>query len=271
VLDPALLCQALDKARELGVPISLHEEDPGLIGVSGVNQGRGPGIPGIRGAPSVAESSLVERDCALARERGAQVHFQHLSCLESVHILRQAKVAGGARLTAELTPHHFSLTEDTIHRHGTLAKVNPPLRTEADRQALIAGLRDGTIDMIATDHAPHAASEKARPFAEAPSGVTGLETALALGITHLVLPGHLSLGELIGKMTAAPAALYGLDAGFLAEGGPADIAIIDPEETWTVTDFASKSANSPFVGETLTGRVKLLICSGKIVCQDGEG
>jgi dihydroorotase len=271
VPDPALLRQALDKARELDTPVSLHEEDPGLIGVSGVNEGRVSKALGIRGAPSAAEASLVARDCALARERGAQVHFQHLSCLESVHILRQAKAAGSARLTAEVTPHHFSLTEDAVRRRGTLAKVNPPLRTEADRQALIQGLRDGTIDMIATDHAPHAAAEKARPFAEAPSGITGLETALALGITKLVLPGHLSLGELIGKMTAAPAALYGLDAGFLAEGGPADIAVIDPEETWTVTDFASKSANSPFIGETLTGRVKLLICAGKIVYQDGEG
>jgi dihydroorotase len=131
-------------------------------------------------------------------------------------------------------------------------------------------LQDGTIDLIATDHAPHAAEEKARPFADAPSGVTGLETALALGITNLVLPGHLSLGELIGKMTVAPASLYGLEAGFLAESGPADITIIDESETWTVEDFASKSANSPFIGQTLTGRVKRVICAGKTVYQDGE-
>jgi dihydroorotase len=212
----------------------------------------------------------VERDCALARETGARVHLQHLSCAESVELLRWAKNSGGARLSAEITPHHFSLTEDAVRSRGTLAKLNPPLRTEPDRQALIAGLKDGTIDMIATDHAPHAAEEKARPFAEAPGGVIGLETALALGITRLVLPGHLSLGELIGKMTVAPAALYGLEAGFLAEGGPADIAVIDEGETWTVAGFASKSANSPFAGETLTGKVKLLICAGKIVYQDGK-
>ena len=270
VLDPALLRKALARARELDVPLSLHEEETGLIGVSGIHEGRVSASFGIRGAPSRSEAALVERDCALALESGARVHLQHLSCLESVEILRRAKRLGGARLSAEVSPHHFSLTEDAVHEHGTLAKVNPPLRTEEDRQALVAALKDGTIDMIATDHAPHAAEEKALPFAEAPSGIIGLETALALGITKLVLPGRLRLGELVGKMTVAPAALYGLEAGFLAEGGPADIAIIDENETWTVAGFASKSANSPFVGETLTGRVKLLISAGKTVYQDGE-
>jgi dihydroorotase len=270
VPDPAFLRKALARARELDAPVSLHEEETALIGVSGINEGRVSAALGIRGAPSLSESALVERDCALARESGARVHLQHLSCAESVELLRRAKGLGGARLSAEVAPHHFSLTEDAVHSHGTLAKVNPPLRTEEDRQALIAGLQDGTIDLIATDHAPHAAEEKARPFAEAPSGVIGLETALALGITRLVLPGHLSLGELIGKMTAAPAALYGLEAGFLAEGGPADIAVIDPDETWTVAGFASKSANSPFVGEQLTGRAKLVISAGEIVYRDGE-
>jgi dihydroorotase len=271
VLDPEFLKKALAAARELDAPVSLHEERTDWIGVSGIHEGRVSAAYGMRGAPSASEAALVKRDCALARESGARVHFQHLSCGESVDILRLAKRSGGARLSAELTPHHFSLTEDAVSDHGTLAKVNPPLRTEQDRQALIAGLKDGTIDLIATDHAPHAAEEKARPFAEAPSGVIGLETALALGITKLVLPGHLSLGELIGKMTAAPAALYGLEAGFLAEGGPADIALIDRDETWTVAGFASKSANSPFVGEKLTGRVKLVISAGNIVYQDGEG
>jgi dihydroorotase len=270
ILDPELLKQALAAARELDAPLSLHEERTDLIGVSGIHEGRVSAAYGMSGAPSAAEFALVERDCALARKSGARVHLQHLSCRESVEILRLAKRLGGARLSAEVSPHHFSLTEDAVYDRGTLAKVNPPLRTEEDRQALIAGLKDGTIDMIATDHAPHAGEEKARPFAEAPSGIIGLETALALGITKLVLPGHLSLGELIGKMTAAPAALYGLEAGFLAEGGPADIAIIDENETWTVAGFASKSANSPFAGERLTGRVKLVISAGKTVYQDGE-
>jgi dihydroorotase len=213
----------------------------------------------------------------IALDTGARVHIQHLSCAESVELIRLAKRLGagsqaarmGSRLTAEVTPQHFSLTEDAVLSHGTLAKLNPPLRAERDRLALIAGLRDGAIDLIATDHAPHGADEKALPFAEAPSGVIGLETALALGITNLVLPGHLSLPQLIGKMTAAPAALYGLDAGYLAEGGPADIAIIDENESWTVVGFVSKSANSPFIGQTLTGKVKYAICGGKIVYQDG--
>jgi dihydroorotase len=269
VLDPAFLRRALAAARDLDAPVSLHEEKTDSIGVSGINEGRVSATLGISGAPSFSEWTLVERDCMLARESGARIHLQHLSCFESVELLRRAKNFGGARLSAELSPHHFSLTEDAIPVCGTLAKVNPPLRTERDRQALIAGLKDGTIDMIATDHAPHATEEKARPFADAPSGVIGLETALALGITHLVLPGHLGLGELIGKMTTAPAALYGLEAGFLAEGGPADIAIIDPEETWTVAGFVSKSANSPFAGETLTGAVKLVICAGKTVYRNG--
>ncbi|MDR1249797.1 MAG: dihydroorotase [Treponema sp.] len=272
ILDPAFLRKALRAARELDLPVCLHEEEPRLIGVSGINEGKVSAAWGICGAPGVSESALAARDCMLALESGARVHLQHLSCAESLEILRLAQRLGGgaARLTAEVTPQHFSLTEDAVLDRGTLAKVNPPLRTEQDRQALIAALQDGTIDMIATDHAPHSAAEKARPFAEAPSGVTALETALALGIANLVLPGYLGLGELIGKMTAAPAALYGLEAGFLAEGGPADIAIIDENKTWTVGEFASKSSNSPFIGQTLTGRVTYTISAGKIVYQDGE-
>jgi dihydroorotase len=269
IRDPAFLQKALATARELDVPISLHEEDPALIGVSGVNQGKASAALGMTGAPAVSESSLVARDCMLALDAGARVHIQHVSCAESLELIRLVKKLG-ARLTAEVTPQHFSLTEDAVLRHGTLAKLNPPLRTERDRRALIAALKDGTVDMIATDHAPHSTEEKARLFAEAPSGITGLETALALGITNLVLPGHLSLPGLIEKMTAAPAALYGLEAGFLAEKGPADITIIDDREPWTVSGFASKSSNSPFTGQTLTGKVKLTICAGKIVYQDGK-
>ncbi|MDR1596431.1 MAG: dihydroorotase, partial [Treponema sp.] len=270
IRDPAFLQKALAAVRELDLPISLHEEDSALIGVSGINQGKVSAALGMTGAPAVSESSLVARDCMLALDSGARVHIQHVSCAESLELIGLAKKLG-ARLTAEVTPQHFSLTEDAVLRHGTLAKLNPPLRTERDRRALIAALKDGTIDMIATDHAPHGAEEKARPFAEAPGGIIGLETALALGITNLVLPGHLSLPGLIGKMTAAPAALYGLEAGFLAEKGPADITIIDDREPWTVSGFASKSSNSPFIGQTLTGKVKLTICAGKIVYQDGEG
>ncbi|GHV78950.1 dihydroorotase [Spirochaetia bacterium] len=272
IRNPAFLQKALLAVKALDVPISLHEEEPSLIGVPGIHEGAVSAAMGIHGASAVSESAMVARDCMLALATGARVHIQHVSCAESTELIRLAKrlldARLGARITAEVTPQHFSLTEDAVRTHGTLAKLNPPLRTEGDRQALIAALKDGTIDMIATDHAPHNIEEKEKPFAEAPGGLIGLETALALGITNLVLPGHLTLPALIGKMTAAPAQLYGLDAGYLAEGGIADITILDDRETWTVGGFVSKSSNSPFAGSTLTGKVKYTICGGKIVYQD---
>jgi len=266
--DAAFVLKAMTAAKELDMVISLHEEDPGLIGTAGINQGKVASSLGLAGAPAVSESALVARDCMLALSAGAKVHIQHISCAESLGAVRLAKSLG-AKVTAEATPHHFSLTEKAVQTRETLAKVNPPLRTEKDRYAIIAGLRDGTIDMIATDHAPHSAEEKLRPFTEAPSGMIGLETALALGITNLVRTGHLTMQDLIRKMTAAPAALYGFNAGFLAEEGPADITIFDDRETWTVSDFSSKSANSPFIGQTLTGKVKYTICDGRILYRDG--
>jgi dihydroorotase len=267
LLDAAFVLKAMRTAKELDVPISLHEEDPNLIGIPGINDGKISAAMKIKGASSVSESSLVARECMLALSSGAKIQIQHVSCAESVGAIRLAKNLG-ARITAEVTPFHFSLTEDAVPSLGTLAKLNPPLRTEQDRYAIICGLIDGTIDMIATDHAPHTREEKSRPFAEAPSGLIGLETTLALGITNLVKPGHLTLQDLIRKMTAAPAALYGFNAGYLAEGGPADITIIDDKETWIVSDFKSKSANSPFIGQTLTGKVKYTICNGKILYSD---
>ena len=268
--DAAFLQQAMRMAKDLDAPISLHEEDPGLIGVAGVNDGKVSASLGFTGAPAVAESALVARDCMIALSTGAKVHMQHLSCAESLEAVRSAK-AMGARITAEATPQHFSLTEEAVLQSGALAKLNPPLRTEKDRYAIIAGLKDGSIDMIATDHAPHSGEEKSRPITEAPSGMIGLETALALGITNLVRTGHLTLQDLIQKMTLAPAALYQFPGGFLAEGVPADITIFDERESWTVTDFASKSANSPFIGQTLTGKIKYTICGGKILYRDEGG
>jgi dihydroorotase len=270
--DPAFLQKALAALKGLDVPLSLHEEDPTLMDGAGINDGKVSAALGLGGASAISESSMVSRDCTLALSMGVRLHIQHVSCAESLDSVRLARELSGGHLpiTAEVTPNHFSLTEDAVLTWGTLAKVNPPLRTEEDRQALIAGLKDGTIDIIATDHAPHSSDEKARPFAQAPSGIIGLETALALGITNLVLPGHLTLPELIGKMTDAPARLYGFEAGFLVEDGPADITIIDDKESWTVSGFVSKSSNSPFVGQTLTGKVKYTICAGKIVYQDGE-
>ncbi len=267
--DTAFLREAMRAAGELGVPLSLHEEDPALIGTAGVNAGDAAALLGLTGAPNVSESVMVARDCMLALDTGAQVHIQHLSCAESVAAVRLAKELG-ARVTAEATPAHFSLTDKAVRELGTLAKVNPPLRAAADRDAVITGLKDGSIDIIATDHAPHTAEEKSRPFAEAPSGLTGLETALSLGITHLVRKGHMDLIALIGKMTAAPARLYGWDSGCLREGGDADLVIFDENEQWTVGDFASRSANSPFVGQTLYGKVKYTVCGGKIVYRDGQ-
>lgn len=268
VEDVALLKRAMEQSRELGIPIALHEEDPVLIGSQGVNQGRISKELGLAGAPALAEEVLVARDCLLALETGASVVIQHVSSAVSVELLRTMK-ALGTKVYAEVTPHHFSLQEEILLEKGTVAKVNPPIRTEEDRRALIQGLRDGTIDGIATDHAPHTAEEKARGWEKAPSGMIGLETALALGITKLVEPGYLSLSRLIEKMTLAPARFLGLEGGRLAPGGAADLVVFDPAERWRVgPTFRSRSANSPFIGMELSGRVKYTICGGRVVYRD---
>ena len=194
-LTNAAFCyRAMQNAAKLDMPISLHEEDPAFIKNNGINHGKVSDALGIYGSPSIAEEALVARDCLLALRSGADVVIQHISSGVSVDIVRTYKKLG-ARLHAEATPHHFTLTEDAVLEHGTLAKMNPPLRTEADRQKIIEGLIDGTIDLIATDHAPHSTEEKSKPVTEAPSGIIGLETSLALGITSLVKPGHLSMLE----------------------------------------------------------------------------
>lgn len=267
LIDTAFLKTAMIAARELDVPISLHEEDPALLGKPGINDGAISRSFGFNGAPNVSESAMVARDCMLALDTGAKIHMQHLSSAEAVASVRLAKSLG-AQVTAEATPQHFSLTEEAVLKHGALAKLNPPLRTEADRNAIIAGLKDGTIDIIATDHAPHSKEEKEKPITDAPSGLIGLETALALGITNLVKKGHLELLELIEKMSFAPAILYNLDKGYLAEGATADLVIFDENEPWEVKSFVSKSSNSPFVGQTLLGKVKYTICNGNIVYCD---
>lgn len=264
LMDEALLREALRRAAKCGKPVSLHEENPALIANNGVNAGKAAAHYGIGGSPREAETSMVERDLRIALEEEADLSIQHISTREAVELVRQAKKRSG-HIYAEAAPHHFTLTEDAVIMHGTLAKMNPPLREEADRLAIIEGLRDGTIDMIATDHAPHSAEEKAKPLTEAPSGIIGLETALSLGIRELVNKGYLSMMELIGKMSFAPAKLYHLDAGYLKEGGPADLTVFDPKKEWTVERFASRAANSPFVGETLPGVISYTICGGAIV------
>lgn len=267
IRNAAFLYEAMGQAAALGVPISLHEEDPAFIQNNGINHGPVSDALGIYGSPSIAEESLTARDCLLALRSGADVVIQHISSGLSVEIIRMYK-ALGAKLHAEATPHHFTLTDEAVLAHGTLAKMNPPLRTEEDRQAIIRGLADGTIDLIATDHAPHSEEEKARSITAAPSGIIGLETSLALGITSLVRPGHLSLLQLLEKMTVNPAALYHLPGGAIRVGAPADLVLFDPDELWVPTEYASKSSNSPFTGRELYGKVHYTICRGEVIFKE---
>ena len=268
LMDEVLVKRVMERAAALGLPLSFHEEDRAFIETPGVNAGAVSKALGLGGAPALAEDVLVARDCMLALHTGARVNIQHISSANAVQLVRLAKEMG-ANVTAEATPHHFSLTEQAVLEKGTMAKMNPPLRTQADRYAIIEGLKDGAIDIIATDHAPHTAEEKAKPFAEAPSGIIGLETALALGITNLVRKGHLTLMQLMEKMSLNPAKLYNLDKGAIAEGADADLVIFNESERWQVgPTFASKAANSPFVGEELYGKVKYTVCNGQVVYED---
>ncbi len=267
LLDEKLVKEAMERAVKLNVPLSFHEEDPAFIINNGINHGKVSEQLGIFGSPALAEDSLVARDCMIALHTGATVDIQHISSAASVKMVRLAKELG-AHVYAEVTPHHFTLTEDAVLKHGTLAKMNPPLRTEKDRKAIIQGLKDGSVDIIATDHAPHSAEEKAKELTQAPSGIIGLETALGLGVTNLVRPGHLTMMELMKKMSFNPSKLYRLDFGCIEEECAADLVIFDPNEEWTVGEYASKSSNSPFTGERLFGKVKYTICGGRIVYQD---
>ena len=267
LMSEALAKEAMLIARRLKLPLSFHEEDPQYITEPGVNRGAAAAKMGLTGADRKAESTMVERDVRLARETGATVVIQHISAKESVEIVRRGKKSG-ARIYAEATPHHFSLTEDAVLLYGSQAKMNPPLRTEEDRQAIIEGLKDGTIDVIATDHAPHAKNEKDRPFTQAPSGIIGLETAFSLGIMNLVDPGHLSLLKLIARMSTEPARLYALDAGTIREESPADIVLFDPEKTWAYLAPKSKSTNSPWLGKSLKGKVLMTICGGNVAYEE---
>lgn len=268
IMDEHVLTMAMKKAAELDLPISLHEEDPEFIIKSGVNQGKVAEQLGYGGASSTAEDVMVARDCVLALHTGASVCIQHISSGNSVELVRTAKKLG-ADVHAEATPHHFTLTEDAVLKYGTNARMNPPLRTEDDRAKIIEGIKDGTIDMIVTDHAPHSEEEKAKPLESAPSGITGLETSLALGIKSLVEPGHISLMKLMELMSKNPAEFYRMVPGSVTKGAPADLVIFGEKETWTVRkeDFASKASNSPFIGRELPGKVHYTICSGKIVYQ----
>ena len=266
ILDEKVLLAAMERAKQLDLPISLHEEDPFFIAQPGVHQGAVSEQLGYGGAGRTAEDVMVARDIVLALHTGAAVCIQHISSKNSVALVRLAK-ALGADVHAEATPHHFTLTDQAVLKYGTYARMNPPVRTEEDRQAIIGGLTDGTIDMIVTDHAPHSAEEKAKPMAQAPSGITGLETSLALGIYSLVQPGHLTLMELMTLMSKNPAEFYHLTPGSIQPGAAADLVIFGEKELWTVGNYASKAVNSPFTGWELPGKVHYTICGGKIVYQ----
>lgn len=267
IMDTDVLLKAMEKAKELNVPLSFHEEDPSLVYSAGINKGKVSEQLKLEGASHLAEDVMVARDCMIALQTKAKVNIQHISSCNSVDMIRFAKKMG-ANITAEIAPHHFSMTEDDVLKYGTNAKMNPPLRTEENRLKLIEGLKDDTIEIIATDHAPHSKEEKDKPFLNAPSGIIGLETSLSLGIMNLVHKNHLSLSKLIEKMTIKPATLYNLSSGTMGVGNKADIVIFNENEKWVVKEFASKSSNSPFVGQELTGKVKYTICNGKIVYQD---
>lgn len=264
ILDEKILVEAMKKAKELDLPVSLHEEDPLFIVKPGVNQGAVSEKLGYGGASRTAEDVMVARDVILALHTGASVCIQHISSGNSVELVRNAKKLG-ADVHAEATPHHFTLTEEAVLEYGALARMNPPLRTEKDRLDIIEGLKDGTIDMIVTDHAPHSAEEKAKPLDQAPSGITGLETSLALGIKTLVQPGHITLMKLMELMSKNPAEFYRMVPASVSEGAVADLVIFGENELWKVEEFASKASNSPFLGWELPGKIHYTICDGSIV------
>lgn len=267
IMDEAVLLEAMKRAKALNLPVALHEEDPLFVKQAGVNMGKVSEELGYGGASHTAEDIMVARDCVLAMESGARVCMQHLSSKVSVEILRTFKKLG-ADVHGEATPHHFTLTEDAVLEYGTYARMNPPLRTQEDKEEIIKGIVDGTIDMIVTDHAPHSKEEKDRPMANAPSGITGIETSLALGIKSLVQPGHISLMKLIELMSANPLKFYNIEPEKVQAGQKADLVIFGENEEWVVKDYASKAVNSPFTGWRLPGKIHYTICKGKIVYEN---
>jgi dihydroorotase len=268
VVSAGMLRKALQYQRLCGGVIALHEEDPTLSADGVMHEGAISARLGLAGIPSVSESTMIARDGALALYEGARVHFQHLSAAESVAALAAAKNMSHppARVSGEASPHHLTLTDDVVRTLDSRFKMNPPLRTETDRQALVEGLRSGVIECVATDHAPHAVHEKEVPFEQAPMGTTGLETAFAALYTELVLPGELELVTVIERMTAG-AGLYDLPTPRIAVGEEANLCLIDLETTWEVGEdgYVSRSANSCFHGRTLHGRVMLTLAAGAVV------
>ena len=254
----------MEQAAERDILLSFHEEEPSLVPSPGVNFGSAAaqqfGVPGARAS---AETAMIARDIALALDTGARVLFQHVSSAQSAALIRAGKKLG-ARIYAEVTPHHISLTEDDVLAHGTYARMNPPLRREADREALIDALADGTIDMIATDHAPHTAEEKAREFAKAPSGITGLETAFSVCNTYLVQTGRLTPMQLVDRMSKAPAEIYGLTGRAVAAGNYARLALLDWDSRMVYKTYRSKAVNTPYTGMQLTGAPRAIVTGARV-------
>jgi dihydroorotase len=268
VVSSHLMRTALEYARTFGIPVADHCEDPTLSAGGAMHEGIVSTRLGLKGIPAAAEEIMVARDILLAELTGGHVHLCHMSTRGSVELIRRAKEKG-IRVTAEACPHHFSLTHERCEGYDTNAKMNPPLREPEDREAIRQGLKDGTIDVIATDHAPHHYDAKEREFDDAPNGIIGLETALGLAITELVESGLLTLPELVARMTTLPARIFNLPGGTLAVGSPADVVVFDPAIEWEVRpeQFFSKSRNTPFGGRRLRGRANVTIVRGQIAFQ----
>jgi dihydroorotase len=266
VVSAHLMRTALEYARTFGIPVADHCEEPTLARGGAMNEGLVSARLGLQGIPSEAEEIMAIRDILLARRTGGHVHLCHMSTRGSVDLIRWGKQRG-IRVTAEACPHHLSLTEESVTGYNTNAKMNPPLRTADDVSALRDAVRDGTIDVIATDHAPHHYDEKEREFADAPNGIVGLETALAVNVTWLVKPGIIDVATLIDKMSVSPARIFRLPGGTLRKGSPADVTVFDPSATWTVdaSKFVSKGRNSPYGGVSLTGRVHYTLVDGRVI------
>lgn len=263
VTNAAVFREALEYSTQFGLPLLLHEEDPDLAGDGVMHEGYWSTVLGLPGIPSIAEEVMMARDLLLAEYTGARVHFCHLSTAGGVRLLRVAKQRG-LKVSAEVTPHHFSLSDELIQSYNPVYRVSPPLRSVSDLTALREGLKDDTIDAIATDHAPHSLEEKHREFSLAPTGMIGLETALAVAWTELFLKGVLTIEKLIAKMSVKPAEILGISGGRLKTGDPADVVIFDPNREWTVAeeDLVSKSKNSPFIGMKLIGKVETVWVNG---------
>jgi dihydroorotase len=268
VASAHLMRTALEYARTFGIPVADHCEEPTLAEGGAMNEGLVSARLGLKGIPSEAEEIMVIRDILLARRTGGHVHLCHMSTKGSVELIRWGKERG-IRVTAEACPHHLSLTENEVNGYNTNAKMNPPLRTPADVEAICDAVRDGTIDLVATDHAPHHYDEKEREFADAPNGIVGLETALAVVMKWLVKPGIIDLPTLIERMSVSPARIFKLPGGSLQRGAVADVTVFDPTREWKVDParFVSKGRNSPYAGHTLQGVVMCTIVGGRIVHQ----